>query len=71
MLGHEYTEPVRWAKPDVLILERHEYYQKLRPRTIEGVKFEEVHSFDRLFQITATIKADGKTGVVWKLRKDR
>lgn len=71
VLGHEYTEPVRWAKPDVLILERHEYYQKLRPRTIEGVKFEEVHSFDRLFQITATIKPDGKTGVVWKLRQDR
>ena len=71
VLGHEYTEPVRWAKPDVLVLERHEYFQKLRPRTIEGVKFEEVHSFDRLFQITATIKPDGKASVVWKLRQDR
>ena len=71
VLGHEYTEPVRWAKPDLLILERHEYYQKLRPRTIEGVKFEEVHSFDRLFQIAATIKPDGIARVVWKLRKDR
>ena len=71
VLGHEYTEPVRWAKPDVLVLERHEYYQKLRPRTIEGVKFEEVHSFDRLFQITARIKPDGTATVVWKPRKER
>lgn len=71
VLGHEYTEPVRWAKPDVLILERHEYYQKIRPTSAEGIKFNEVHSFDRLFRITATIKPDGKTAVVWKLRKDR
>jgi hypothetical protein len=70
VLGHEYTEPVRWAKPYLLILQRHEYYQKLRPRTIEGVKFEEVHSFGRLYQLSATIKPDGKATVVWKLRKD-
>ncbi len=25
VLGHEFTEPVRWQKPGVLILERHEY----------------------------------------------
>ena len=71
VLGHEYTEPIRWAKPDVLILQRHEYYQKIRPRTSEGVTFNEVHSFDRLYQITATITPDGKATVVWKLRKDR
>ncbi|MCA1601128.1 MAG: SH3 domain-containing protein, partial [Acidobacteria bacterium] len=35
VVGHEYTEPIRWPKPDVLILERHDYYQKLRSRTIE------------------------------------
>lgn len=71
VLGHEFTEPIRWAKPDVLILQRHEYYQKLRPASVEGIKFTEVHSFDRLYQITAAIKPDGKAEVVWKLRKDR
>jgi hypothetical protein len=30
-----------------------------------------VHSFDRLNQITATMKPDGKAAVVWRLREDR
>jgi hypothetical protein len=71
VLGHEYTEPIRWAKPDVLILQRHEYYEKLRPTTHEGLTFNEVHSFARLYEITVTIKPEGKATVVWKLRKDR
>ena len=71
VLGHEYTEPMRWAKPDVLILRRHEYYQKLRPTSVEGVKFDEVHSFARMYEITATIAPDGKATVVWKVDKDR
>jgi hypothetical protein len=71
VLGHEYTEPVRWAKPDVLILERHEYYQKIRPASVEGITFNEVHSFDRLYQLTATIKPERKATVIWKLSKDR
>jgi hypothetical protein len=71
VLGHEYTEPMRWAKPDVLILQRHEYYQKVRPTSVEGVKFDEVHSFARLYEITAMIKPEGKAAVAWKLRKDR
>jgi hypothetical protein len=55
-----HTEPVRWAKRDVLILERHEYYQKIRPASVEGVKSNESHSFDRLYQITATISRTEK-----------
>ncbi len=31
ILGHEYTEPTRWEKPNVLILQRHEYYETLKP----------------------------------------
>ncbi|HST12616.1 MAG TPA: SH3 domain-containing protein [Terriglobales bacterium] len=34
ILGHEYTEPIRWQKPNVLVLQRHEYYEKLRPTAI-------------------------------------
>jgi hypothetical protein len=71
ILGHEYLEAIRWEKPAVLILERHEYYEKLKPTEIGKVKFESIHSFDRLYQITATVAPDGKATVVWKLRKDR
>jgi Bacterial SH3 domain len=71
ILGHEYTEPTRWQKPNVLVLERHEYYEKLKPTAIGDVKFESMHGFDRLYPITATIDPDGKATLVWKLRKDR
>jgi hypothetical protein len=71
VLGHEYTEPIRWAKPSVLILQRHEYYQKFKPITSGGVKFESIIDLGRLYQITATIKPDGRADIVWKLRKDR
>ena len=71
ILGHEYTEPLRWQKPGVLVLERHEYYEKLKPTEIGDVKFKSIHPFDRLYQITATIDSDGKAKLVWKLRKDR
>ena len=49
ILGHEYTEPIRWQKPNVLVLERHEYYEKLKPTAIGDVKFESIHGFDRLY----------------------
>ena len=71
ILGHEHTEPLRWEKPNVLVLQRHEYYEKLKPTEVEGVKFESIHPFDRLYRITARIAADGSAAVEWKLRKDR
>jgi Bacterial SH3 domain len=70
ILGHEYTEPLRWQKPNVLVLERHEYYEVKKPTEIEGTKFESIHGLGRLYQITATMSADGKATVAWKLRKD-
>src|SRR4029077_10201578 len=60
ILGHEYTEPLRWQKPSVLVLEKHEYYEKLKPTAVGEVKFKSIHPFDRLYQITATIDSDGK-----------
>ena len=71
ILGHEYTEPIKWEKPNVLVLERHEYYEKLKPTMIEGITFESIHPFDRLYRITVTVAPDGKATVVWKLRKDQ
>ena len=70
ILGHEYTEPIRWKKPNVLVLERHEYYEVKKPADLEGVKFESIHGLSRWYQITATIALDGKATVDWKLRKD-
>jgi hypothetical protein len=35
-----------------------------------GVKFESIIDLGRLYQITATIKPDGKAAVIWKLQKD-
>jgi hypothetical protein len=55
----------------VLVLERHEYYETLKPTAIDNVKFESIHGFDRLYQITATIDPDGKATLAWDFRKDR
>lgn len=71
ILGHDYIEPLRWSKPDVLVLEKHEYYEKLKPTVIGDTKFESIHSFDRLYQITVSVGPDGKATAVWKLRTDR
>ena len=70
ILGHEYTEPVRWQKANVLVLNRHEYYQKMMPTRIDNLTFDSIHDLARQYQITATIAPDGKATVIWKLRKD-
>ena len=70
ILGHEYIEPIRWQKPNVLVLERHEYYETLKPTAIGDVKFESIHTLSRWYQITATIDPGGKTTLAWKLRKN-
>jgi hypothetical protein len=71
ILGHDYVEPLRWSKPTVLVLEKHEYYENLKPMVIGDTKFDTIHPFGRLYQITATIAPDGKATTVWKLRTDR
>jgi hypothetical protein len=70
ILGHEYTEPVRWQKPNVLVLKRHEYYQKMMPTTIDNLTFDSIHDLGRLYQITATIDPDGKSHATWKRLED-
>lgn len=70
ILGHEYVEPVKWEKPNVLVLQRHEYYEKLGPTEVDGLKFESIHTLARWYRITATIAPEGKAAVAWKLRKD-
>lgn len=70
ILGHQYTEPERWQKPNVLVLTRHEYYRKMMPTKVENLTFDSIHDLARWYQITATIDPDGKATLVWKLRKD-
>ncbi len=71
ILGHEYTEPVKWETTTVLVLERHEYYEKLVPTAIGDVKFESIHGFGRSYQITITIGSDRKASIAWRLRDDQ
>jgi hypothetical protein len=70
IVGHEYIEPVRWQKPNVLVLQRHDYCRKLMPTKVDGLTFDSIHDLARLYQITATIDPAGTATLVWKLRKD-
>ncbi len=69
--GHIYTEPVRWQKPNVLVLQRHEYYGVKKPMTLDGQTFETIGGLARQYQINVTIAPDGQGSAVWKLQPDR
>jgi hypothetical protein len=71
VVGHEFIEPIRWLKPNILLLERHEYFEKLVPASVGERVFNTVHSFDRLYQITVTIRADNTATAVSELSKRR
>jgi uncharacterized delta-60 repeat protein len=62
VMGHEFVSPVRWANANTLILERHDYYEKLMPSSGS------IHGFDRLYEITVSFKDDGTANTSWKLR---
>ena len=70
ILGHEHVEPLRWEEADVLVLQRHEYYRGLKPMTVGGQTFETVHTFDRLYEITATFAGDRTGTLAWNKRED-
>jgi hypothetical protein len=67
VLGHTYTEPVRWEKPNVLILENHNYYEKKVPFVAGGQTFHEIKGFGRLYQIKMRIEQNGVGKATWKL----
>ena len=64
VMGHEFVTPVRWADANTLILERHDYYERLMPPSGS------VHGFARLYEITVSFK-DGTANASWTLREDR
>jgi len=65
VMGHEFVTPVRWANANTLILERHDYYERLMAPSGS------VHAFARLYEITVSFKDDGTANTSWKLREDR
>src|SRR5882724_3252797 len=65
VMGHEFVSPVRWADANTLILERHDYYEKLTASSGS------IQGFDRLYEITASFKDDGTTNTSWKFSRDR
>ena len=69
--GHIYTEPVRWQKPNILLLQRHEYYGVEKPMTVGGQTFETIGDLARQYRITVTVAPDGKGSAVWKPQRDR
>lgn len=68
ILGHDYVEPARWKSPNVLVLERHEYYEKKQPQVLDGLKFESIVGLSRWYWVTATIDAEGTATLAWKRR---
>ncbi|MGI8482123.1 MAG: hypothetical protein ACR2MF_08680, partial [Chthoniobacterales bacterium] len=64
VVGHEFIEPMKWAKAKELILERHDYYESL---AASG----SIHGFDRLYEITVVLREDGSADTTWKRRQDR
>ena len=64
-MGHEFVSPVRRANANTLILERHDYYEKLTASSGS------IHGFDRLYEITVSFKDDGTADTSWKFSRDR
>ena len=65
VMGHDFVTPTRWENPNTLILEKHDYYEKLTPSSGE------IHGFGRLYEITVSFKENGMASTSWKLREDR
>jgi uncharacterized delta-60 repeat protein len=64
-MEHEFVTPTRWENPNILILERHDYYEKLTPSSGE------IHGFARLYEITVSFKEDGTASTSWKPQENR
>ena len=66
VMGQESLSPVRWTNANTLILERHDYYNKLLTPS-SG----DIHTFGHFYEITVSFKEDGTANTSWKLRNDR
>ena len=64
VMGQESLSPVRWTNANTLILERHDYYEKLTPSSGD------IHTLGHFYKITVSFKDDGTANTSWKLRSD-
>ncbi len=62
---HDFVTPTRWENPKSLILEKHDYYEKLTSSSGE------IHQVGRLYDITVSFKEDGTASTSWKIQADR
>jgi uncharacterized delta-60 repeat protein len=62
---HDFVTPTRWENPKNLILEKHDYYEKLTSSSGE------IHQVGRLYDITVSFKEDGTASTSWKIQADR
>jgi len=62
---HDFVTPTRWKNPKSLILEKHDYYEKLTSSSGE------IHQVGRLYDITVSFKEDGTASTSWKIQADR
>ena len=65
VMEHDFITPARWENPNSLILEKHDYYEKLTPSS--GT----IHGFARHYEITVSFKEDGAASTSWKLQENR
>jgi hypothetical protein len=64
-MEQDFVTPTRWEKANTLVLERHDYYEKLMLSSAAN------HSFARNYEITVSFKEDGTASTSWKLRDGR
>lgn len=69
ILGHEFTTPTAWKTATLLVLDRHEYYEKKVPMTVGGSTFHSIINLSRQYRIQATFRPEGTAQVAWRLRK--
>jgi Bacterial SH3 domain len=55
--GHSFAEPTNWSEPNVLLIERHDYFEVKRP------PYNSIHGIGRLYHITLAINEDATATV--------
>jgi Bacterial SH3 domain len=54
---HSFAEPTNWAEPNVLLIERHDYFEVTRP------PINSIHGIGRLYHITLAVNEDATATV--------
>ena len=55
--GHSFAEPTNWTEPNVLLIERHDYFE------VKRQPYNSIHGIGRLYHITLEINEDATAAV--------